>query len=125
MSVGEFATPAETAAHYARRLSLETDCADVHTAMQRGQPGFVLIDTRSPDAYAVRHLPGAISLPTAQITADRLAEFPPGSRFVTYCWGPHCNGACKAAATIASLGYPAKEMLGGMWGWEMEGYAFA
>lgn len=125
MSVGEFAAPSDAAAHYARRLTLETDCADVHAAMQRGKPGFVLVDTRSPDAYAERHLPEAISLPTAQITAHRLAEFPSGSRFVTYCWGPHCNGACKAAATISRLGYPAKEMLGGMWGWEMEGYAFA
>lgn len=125
MSVGEFAPPAETAAHYQRRLSFETDCADVFAAMQRDEPGFVLIDTRSAEAHADRHVPGALSLPTADITAERLAEFPAGTRFVTYCWGPHCNGACKAAATIAWLGFPAKEMLGGMWGWEMERYPTA
>ena len=124
MSVGPFAAPAEAAAHYGRRLELETDCADVHAAMATGDPGFVLVDARAPEAYAERHVPGAVSIPHAEMTSDRMDVYPPDTRFVTYCWGPHCNGACKGAARLASLGYPVKEMLGGMWGWEMEGYAF-
>jgi len=124
MSVGPFAAPTDVADHYERRLRMETDCADVYGAMQTGDPGFVLIDTRSVDAYAERHVPSAVSIPSPELTAASLAEFGADARFVTYCWGPHCNGAAKGAARIARLGYPAKEMLGGMWGWEMEGYAF-
>jgi rhodanese-related sulfurtransferase len=120
-----FASPEETLAHYSRRLTLETDCADVFVAMQSGDAGFVLVDTRNPAAYAERHVPGAVSIPNAEMTAERLAGYPPDTRFVTYCWGPHCNGACKGAANLARLGYRAKEMLGGMWGWEMEGYPFS
>ena len=124
MSVGEFAPADVAAAHYARRLRLETDCADVHAAYAAGDPGFVLVDTRASSAYAERHVPGAVSIPNNELTRERLAEFGPSAQFVTYCWGPHCNGACKGAATITSFGFRAKEMLGGMWGWEMEGYDF-
>ena len=45
--------------------------------------------------------------------------------FVTYCWGPHCNGATRAARALAGLGYPVKEMIGGIAGWRAEGYRLA
>ncbi|MDQ0797695.1 hypothetical protein QFZ58_006183 [Streptomyces sp. B1I3] len=32
---------------------------------------------------------------------------------VTYCWGPGCNGATRAALALAEPGYQVKEMLGG------------
>jgi len=119
-----FASATEAHQHYARRLSLETDCADVFVALQAPSPGFVLVDTRSPDAYAERHVAAAVSIPNSELTAERLAEFAPDTRFVTYCWGPHCNGATRGAAKLAGLGFEVKEMLGGMWGWEQEGYPF-
>ena len=40
---------------------------------------------------------------------------------VTYCWGPGCNGATRAALEFALLGYPVKEMLGGFEYWVREG----
>jgi rhodanese-related sulfurtransferase len=42
--------------------------------------------------------------------------------FVVYCAGPHCNGANKAAVKLAALGYPVKEMIGGVTGWLDEGF---
>lgn len=116
-------TAVDAAAYFARRLAHETDCADVHAAMASTDPPIV-IDARSRDDHAARHIPGAVSLPHREITADALDRFGSDARFVTYCWGPHCNGATKAAAAIASLGRPVREMLGGMWGWEQEGFAF-
>jgi hypothetical protein len=35
-------------AHFARRISFETDCWDVHEPLASGQPDFVLFDVRSP-----------------------------------------------------------------------------
>lgn len=122
------AAPAEAYAHFARRLSLETDCADVHEAMARagGAPlDFVLLDVRGPAAYARSHVPGAINLPHRRITAGRMAAWPEGTLFVVYCAGPHCNGADRAALRLAGLGRPVKVMLGGMTGWADEGFAFA
>ena len=46
---------------------------------------------------------------------------PPGATVVTYCWGPGCNGAHRAALKFARLGYPVKEMIGGFEYWAREG----
>ena len=62
-------------AHFAARLSLETDCADVHEAMTQPAglaPDFVLLDVRGPKAYARAHVPGALNLPHQQMTAERM-----------------------------------------------------
>jgi len=44
---------------------------------------------------------------------------------VTYCAGPHCNGAARAAIRLAKLGRPVKIMTGGITGWLDEGFALA
>ena len=122
------APSSEAHAHIARRWSLETDCADVHEAMTHAggpPPDFVLLDVRGPVAYARSHVPGALSLPHRQMTAERMADWPEGTLFVVYCAGPHCNGADRAALRLAGLGRPVKLMLGGMAGWADEGFAFA
>ena len=121
------APPAEALAHFARRLSLETDCADVRAAMdgEGAAPGFVLLDVRGAAAFACAHVPGAVSLPGREITAGRMADWPEDTLFVVYCAGPHCNGADRAALRLARLGRPVKLMLGGMTGWADEGLPFA
>lgn len=117
------ADPREALAHFEARLRVETDCADVHAALQ-GEPDFVLFDVRGPLSYAEAHVPGAINLPHAEMTAARLAAWPSDTLFVVYCAGPHCNGANKAAVRLAGLGLRVKEMIGGMTGWADEGFAF-
>lgn len=121
------AAPADVAAaHFATRLSLETDCADVAAAMKAGQVDFVLLHVvGSPEAYARRHVPGAIHLRHADISAERMAAWPADTLFVVYCAGPHCNGADRAALKLARLGRRVKLMIGGITGWEDEGLAFA
>jgi rhodanese-related sulfurtransferase len=115
------ADPADAHAHFALRLSLETDVADVADALAAGRRDFVLLDARSPEAYAAGHLPEALSVPHATITADVLDALPDGL-IVAYCWGTHCNGAARAAARIGALGRPVKEMLGGYEHWVRGGH---
>ena len=102
-------------------FSFETDCWDVHEALARG-PDFVLIDVRSPEAFARAHVPGAINIPHAKIIATRMASYGRGTLFVVYCAGPHCNGAERGALRLARLGLPVKVMIGGMTGWVDEGF---
>jgi rhodanese-related sulfurtransferase len=116
----------EAAVHFARRLALETDCADVAAAMKAGEKDFVLLHVvGSSQAYARRHVPGAIHLRHAEIDAERMAQWPADTLFVVYCAGPHCNGADRAALKLATLGRPVKLMIGGVTGWEDEGLPFA
>lgn len=120
------ATPEETARHYAQKLALETDCADVHYAMTREEPDFVLLHVVGSDAaFSRRHVPGAIHLPHSQINEARMRAWPADTLFVVYCAGPHCNGADRAALKLAQLGRVVKVMPGGITGWEDEGYPFA
>ena len=115
------AEPAEAVAHFAARLAFECDPADVAADLRDGAPGFVLLDCRSRAAYARAHLPGAASLPHAEIDAAALAGIPDGTLLVTYCWGPGSNAATRAARRVAALGRPVKEMIGGFEYWVREG----
>lgn len=119
------ASSTEAVLHFARRLSFETDCWDVHDALSRDAADFVLLDVRSPALFEAGHVPGAINLPHGKITGRRMAEWPQSTLFVTYCAGPHCNGANKGALRLAELGRPVKEMIGGITGWLDEGFALA
>ena len=115
------APPAEAAAHFARRLALETDVSDVHAAWETGSPGFVLLDSRSDAAWAQGHVPGAVHLPGREIPTRAPAELDRSVPVVTYCWGPACNGATRAALALAQLGFRVREMLGGFEYWAREG----
>lgn len=108
--------------HFATGLEFETDCWDVHDAMSSGKADFVLLDVRGPDLFAKGHVKGAINLPHAKIIESKMREYPADTLFVTYCAGPHCNGAQKAAIRLAKLGRPVKLMIGGATGWLDEGF---
>ena len=116
------AAPAEAAiAHFEAAFAFETDCWDTHAAMRSGEPGFVLLDVRGPALFAAGHVPGAINLPHGKIIESKLGEWPRETLFVTYCAGPHCNGAARGALRLAKLGRAAKIMAGGVTGWLDEG----
>jgi rhodanese-related sulfurtransferase len=113
--------PADAAAHFARRLAVETDVSDVAAALDADDPGFVLLDSRSAEAWAQGHVPGAVHFPGREIPARADAELDRSVPVVTYCWGPGCNGATRAALALALLGFRVREMIGGFEYWAREG----
>ncbi|MES2325183.1 MAG: rhodanese-like domain-containing protein [Pseudomonadota bacterium] len=119
------APSADALAHFEASLAFETDCWDVHHSLARGEHDFVLLDVRGSEKYAAGHVPGAIDLAHRKIIGSRIAEYPEGTVFVTYCAGPHCNGAARAAIRLARLGRPVKIMAGGITGWLDEGFSLA
>jgi rhodanese-related sulfurtransferase len=124
-------------AHFSAKLAFETDVSDVHAALTSvtlasaaltttttPAAGFVLVDSRSEQAWDQGRIPGAVHLPTRRIAAEALGLIPAGTPVITYCWGPGCNGATRAALEFARLGYPVKEMIGGFEYWVREGFAY-
>lgn len=109
-------------AHFGAEFTFETDCWDVHDALSKGAD-FVLLDVRSPAMFAKGHVPGAINILHGKITRSKLDAWAQDTLFVTYCAGPHCNGAARGALRLAELGRPVKIMAGGITGWIDEGFA--
>ena len=120
----ETQAPDQALAHFEAKLMHETDCWDVHATQDLEDRGFVLIDVRSEEAFQKGHLPGAINISQADLTASRLADYDEDTLFVVYCAGPHCNGSTRAAIRISKLGRAVKEMIGGTTGWVDEGFTF-
>ncbi|HEV7664090.1 MAG TPA: rhodanese-like domain-containing protein [Chloroflexota bacterium] len=116
------AAPESARAHFEAKLAFETDPADVYLDQQKGHAAVVLLDARSPEAFAAEHIPGALNLASRHITAETTAAFDPQRLIVTYCWGPGCNGSTRAAARLAALGFQVKELIGGLEYWKREGY---
>ncbi|ANM31235.1 rhodanese [Acidobacteria bacterium Mor1] len=116
------AGPESALAHFESRFTRETDCWDVHAALELDEPGFVLLDVRSREGFESGHVKGALNIPHWQLTAKRLEAYSPETLFVVYCAGPHCNGAARGAIRLARLGRPVKEMIGGATGWVDEGF---
>ncbi len=123
------AAPAAAAAYFAASLAFHADVSDVASVLAAAaadgtDPGFVVIDSRSTASWDQGHVPGAVHLPTALIPeqAERLLDR--SVPVVTYCWGPGCNGATRAALALAELGFQVKEMLGGFEYWVREGFTY-
>lgn len=119
------ASPAAAAAYFGASLAFHADVSDVAAALAGdGDPGFVVLDSRSTASWGQGHVPGAVHLPTALIAEQAPALLDPAVPVVTYCWGPGCDGGARAALALAELGYQVKEMLGGFEYWVREGFAY-
>jgi rhodanese-related sulfurtransferase len=89
--------------------------------LTRGNGRLLILDVRAPADFALCHVPGAINLTHRQMSPETTAGFDREALLVTYCWGPGCNSATKAAAKLAQLGFKVKEMIGGIEYWRLEG----
>ncbi|MEU2184872.1 rhodanese-like domain-containing protein [Streptomyces thermolilacinus] len=119
------AAPSAAAAYFAASLAFHADASDVAAALGAdGGPGFALLDSRSTEAWDQGHIPGAVHLPTARIAAEAGRLLDKAVPVVTYCWGPGCDGAARAALALAELGYHVKEMRGGFEYWVREGFPY-
>jgi len=107
--------------HYETRLAFETDSWDLKVALESGE-NVIVIDTRSGDAFANEHIPGAINIPHRTMNAETTARLDRTALVVTYCDGIGCNASTKGALNMSRLGFRVKELIGGLDWWKRDGY---
>ncbi|MFE3957659.1 ArsR/SmtB family transcription factor [Nocardia sp. NPDC059091] len=79
-----------------------------------------LIDVRPREEYDAGHIPGAISIPVAELVA-RLAELPADREIVAYCRGAYCVMAPDAIRIAQQSGRAVKRLDEGMLEWTLAG----
>jgi len=104
------------------KLRFEIDAFDLFAALNTGAR-VVPIDTRKREAYEVEHIPGALSLPHAEMNEATTKDLDRDLLYVTYCQGIECNGSTKGALNMSKLGFRVKELVGGIAGWKLDEFA--
>lgn len=112
-----------TAAYFADRGAMEP--VENGELLRRVKSGEVtVLDVRPTEEYAAGHLPGAISIPVAELKA-RLKELPKNREVVAYCRGPYCVMAVEAVEILRKHGLCANRMELGVADWRARGWTIA
>jgi rhodanese-related sulfurtransferase/DNA-binding transcriptional ArsR family regulator len=80
----------------------------------------VIIDVRPTEEYEAGHIPGAVSIPLAEL-ADRMGELPTDADVVAYCRGTYCVLAPQAVGLLNSSGFKARRLSDGLPEWRTAG----
>jgi rhodanese-related sulfurtransferase/DNA-binding transcriptional ArsR family regulator len=94
--------------------------AELRERLRRGE--VVLLDVRPEAEYRAGHLPGAISVPLAELDS-RLNELPRNQTIVAYCRGPYCVLADDALELLAERGWSVARLEEGVAEWQLAGLA--
>lgn len=83
-----------------------------------------VIDVRPQDEYVAGHVPGALSIPVAELKR-RLGEIPKRKQVVAYCRGPYCVFSTEAVTLLRKNGYRARRTDEGLPDWRAAGWPIA
>lgn len=83
-----------------------------------------VIDVRPVEEYRAGHIPGAVSVPVAQLKR-RLTEIPKSREVVAYCRGPYCVYSVEAVEILRKHGYRARRAGEGLPDWRASGLPVA
>ncbi|MFJ8189146.1 ArsR/SmtB family transcription factor [Streptomyces sp. NPDC096094] len=78
----------------------------------------VVLDVRPLEEFRAGHIPGALSIPIAEL-ADRINELPENVEIVVYCRGEYCALAYDAVRLLTDRGRRAIRLNDGMLEWRL------
>jgi rhodanese-related sulfurtransferase len=81
----------------------------------------IVLDVRPPEEYAAAHIPGAISVPLADLPR-RLRDLRKRREVVAYCRGPYCVMALDAVDLLRRHGFRAHRLELGVPEWRARGW---
>jgi rhodanese-related sulfurtransferase len=80
----------------------------------------VLLDVRPREEYEAGHIPGAVSIPLAELER-RLTSLPREAEVVAYCRGPYCVLAPQAVEVLQRHGFRVRRLEDGFPEWRRAG----
>ncbi|MEC8500352.1 MAG: rhodanese-like domain-containing protein, partial [Pseudomonadota bacterium] len=107
--------------YYQAKLDFEIDSADLFAALNANSEDLV-VDARSAAAYAIEHIPTAISLPHRSLSNANVRDLDSHKLYVCCCDRIGCNASTKGALALATLGFEVVELIGGLDWWKRDGY---
>ena len=88
-------------------------------AMMEEETDYVILDVRTPEEFAQKHIPGAVNVPNEEIGDDEIAELPDKEQLIlVYCRSG--NRSKQASEKLAALGYTNVYEFGGINDWTGE-----
>ena len=88
------------------------------TMMEEGS-GYIILDVRTPEEFAERHIPGAINIPNETISTEEIPELPDKDQLIlVYCRSG--NRSKQASEKLMKLGYTNVVEFGGIIDWPGE-----
>ena len=103
------AAPAEKISY--RQISM----TDAVTMMEE-ESGYIILDVRTPEEFADKHIPGAINIPNETIGTEEIPELPDKDRLImVYCRSG--NRSKQASEKLVALGYTNIVEFGGINDW--------
>lgn len=83
------------------------------------EKGYIILDVRTPDEFAEKHIPNAINIPNETIGTEEIAELPDKvQKILVYCRSG--NRSKQAAEKLVQLGYTNVVEIGGINDWTGE-----
>ena len=104
--------PKETASY--RQISV-----DAAITMMEEESGYIILDVRTPEEFADKHIPGAVNIPNETIGTEEIPELPDKDQLIlVYCRSG--NRSKQASEKLAALGYTNVVEFGGINSWPGE-----
>ena len=104
------AAPAESEASY-RQVSM-----DEAITMMETESNYIILDVRTPEEFAEKHIPDAINIPNETIGTEEIPELPDKEQLIlVYCRSG--NRSKQASEKLVRLGYTNIVEFGGINDW--------
>ena len=92
---------------------------DEAVAMMEQESGYIILDVRTPEEYAEKHIPNAINVPNENIGTDEISALPDKDQLImVYCRSGRRSK--EAAEKLVKLGYTNIVEFGGIIDWKGE-----
>ena len=92
---------------------------DEAITMMEEESSYIILDVRTPEEFADKHIPGAINIPNETISTEEIPELPDKDQLIlVYCRSG--NRSKQASEKLVALGYTNIVEFGGIIDWPGE-----